>query len=56
MMDQYAREVEDFRFIPLKDEWGVDYRKETAAAAASTSDRRLRVIIGINGWLTCKEE
>lgn len=50
MVDQYAREVEDFRFLPLKDEWGREYKKDDKDA------RRLRVIIGINGWLTSKED
>ncbi|KAK3904740.1 hypothetical protein C8A05DRAFT_13412 [Staphylotrichum tortipilum] len=48
IVDQYAREVEDFRFIPLKDEWGT--------RAASQTDRRLRVTIGINGWLDTKDD
>ncbi|GAB1310211.1 YSIRK family gram-positive signal peptide [Madurella fahalii] len=48
MVDQYAREVEDFRFIPLKDEW--------ATRGENQQDRRLRVTIGINGWLASKED
>lgn len=48
MVDQYAREVEDFRFIPLKDEWGT--RRD------GQNDRRLRVTIGINGWLSSKDD
>lgn len=50
MVDQYAREVEDFRFLPLKDEWGKECKK------GDKELRRLRVIIGINGWLTSKED
>lgn len=50
MVDQYAREIEDFRFIPLKDEWGKDARKDEPEI------RRLKVIIGINGWLNSKED
>lgn len=50
MVDKYAREVEDFRFLPLKDEWGSEYAKE------DNKMRRLRVTIGINGWLKDKEE
>jgi hypothetical protein len=49
-VDQYAREVEDFRFIPLKDEWGREYKKDDKDV------RRLKVIIGVNGWLTSKED
>ncbi|KAJ4296975.1 hypothetical protein N0V88_003891 [Collariella sp. IMI 366227] len=48
MVDQYAKEVEDFRFIPLKDEYGT--------RGASKKDRRLRVTIGINGWLGSKND
>ena len=48
MVDQYAREVEDFKFIPLKDEWGT--------RGESQRDRRLRVTIGINGWLNSKDD
>src|SRR5690349_2715485 len=48
MVDRYAREVEDFRFIPLKDEWGTRRSKP--------NDRRLRVTIGINGWLGTKDD
>ncbi|KAH8899271.1 DUF726-domain-containing protein [Thozetella sp. PMI_491] len=50
MIDQYAREVEDFRFLPLKDEWGKGYKKDDKDA------RRLKVIIGINGWLSNKDD
>ncbi|ORY57210.1 uncharacterized protein BCR38DRAFT_449920 [Pseudomassariella vexata] len=45
MIDQYAKEVEDFRFLPLKDEWGDEWKKDGPEV------RRLRVTIGINGWL-----
>ncbi|RCI12987.1 hypothetical protein L249_1308 [Ophiocordyceps polyrhachis-furcata BCC 54312] len=38
MMDSYAKEVEDFRFIPLNN--------------APQSPHKLRLTIGINGWLT----
>ncbi|KAK4100687.1 DUF726-domain-containing protein [Parathielavia hyrcaniae] len=48
MVDRYAREVEDFRFIPLKDEWD--------SRARSQNDRRLRVTIGINGWLSSRDD
>lgn len=43
MMDKYAKEVEDFKFIPLRD------APEGSPDAAK--DRRLRVTLGINGWL-----
>ncbi|KAK8174268.1 hypothetical protein IWX90DRAFT_381749 [Phyllosticta citrichinensis] len=48
MMDQYAKEVEDFGFMPLhQDKKPKDSEKEF---------RRLRIAIGISGWLTNKEE
>lgn len=48
MVDRYAREVDDFRFIPLKNEQGTH--------AGSQKDRRLRVTIGINGWLDTTDD
>lgn len=53
MMDQYAKEVEDFRFIPLKEEWGQRFPKEDEKAQ---QERRLRVTIGINGWLRDEDD
>lgn len=47
MMDAYAKEVEDFAFLPLKG----SMKKEP-----QPKDRRLRVTIGISGWLTQKED
>ncbi|KAI9842006.1 MAG: hypothetical protein M1838_003322 [Thelocarpon superellum] len=46
MMDQYAREVEDFAFVPVRG----------SSTTPSPADRRLRVSVGISGWLTEKEE
>ena len=40
MVDQYAREVSDFKFIPLR----------------TKDERRLRVTIAISGWLNEKQE
>lgn len=53
MMDSYAKEVEDFKFIPLSEEWGKDYQKEDPEGKEG---RRLRVTIGINGWLDEEED
>jgi hypothetical protein len=47
MMDAYAKEVDDFAFLPLKGANQKEPRPE---------DRRLRVTIGISGWLTQKED
>jgi hypothetical protein len=48
MMDQYAREIEDFAFIPIN-----TYHKPRKI---EKEYRRLRVAIGISGWLTEKDE
>jgi len=52
MMDAYAKEVQDFAFIPVRGSRKA-FREEKEAAV---EDRRLRVTIGISGWLTEKEE
>ncbi|ESZ94785.1 hypothetical protein SBOR_4842 [Sclerotinia borealis F-4128] len=51
MMDSYAKEVSDFAFLPLG---GSPHQKSVKEIAAK--DRRLRVTIGISGWLTQKED
>lgn len=57
MMDQYAKEVEDFRFIPLQDPPETPTKDKPSSSSSDnpppeqTQDRRLRVTIGINGWL-----
>ncbi|KAK3951787.1 hypothetical protein QBC32DRAFT_324953 [Pseudoneurospora amorphoporcata] len=43
MVDQYAREVEDFAFLPLSG---------GGTGTGSQNQERLRLTIGINGWLT----
>ncbi len=58
MMDNYAREVEDFQFLPIH---GSSDKKtsedgDEGAQQASEHDHKLRVTIGISGWLTEKEE
>lgn len=53
MMDSYAKEVEDFKFIPLSEEWGEEYKK---GDPKEKLDRRLRVTIGINGWLNTEDD
>lgn len=52
MMDAYAKEVQDFAFIPVRGSRKA-FREEKEAAG---EDRRLRVTIGVSGWLTEKEE
>ncbi|USW48692.1 Putative alpha/Beta hydrolase [Septoria linicola] len=48
MMDQYAREIEDFAFEPV--------RSHHRPRKIEKEYRRLRVAIGISGWLTKEEE
>lgn len=54
MMDKYAKEIEDFCFIPLKGVWGEIFNAEQDEAQAQ--ERRLRVTIGINGWLRDEDD
>jgi hypothetical protein len=42
-MDRYAREVEDFSFVPLD-------------PSTDKTDHRLRLTIGVNGWLTAADD
>jgi hypothetical protein len=51
MMDHYAKEVEDFRFIPLNGDLGGQ-----DASLDEKKGRRLRVTIGINGWLNSEDD
>ncbi|ROT35017.1 DUF726-domain-containing protein [Sodiomyces alkalinus F11] len=56
MMDAYAREVNDFRFLPLRDEKpavraSARTKTRTNDAAENQEHRRLRVTVGVNGWL-----
>lgn len=48
MMDEYAKEVEDFGFVPV--------HKFSKPRKIDKEYRRLRVAIGISGWLTEKED
>ncbi|CAG8033765.1 unnamed protein product [Penicillium salamii] len=50
MMDKYAREVDDFAFIPVRGERKRNQKDKESAE----QDHRLRVTIGITGWV--KEE
>ncbi|MCJ1372817.1 hypothetical protein MMC20_004042 [Loxospora ochrophaea] len=63
MMDNYARQVEDFAFIPVsgqKEKHEADERREgkekEEEAVKESGQRRLRVMIGISGWLTEENE
>ncbi|KAL3427575.1 hypothetical protein PVAG01_01084 [Phlyctema vagabunda] len=51
MVDAYSKEVEDFKFLPTKEEWGLSMSR----IEEEEKQRRLRVTIGINGWLTSQD-
>lgn len=53
MMDQYAKDVHDFKFIPLKEEQSKDAKESTPE---EKKGRRLRVTVGINGWLKDEQD
>lgn len=61
-MDNYAKEVEDFKFIPLESDRGHESRskptdsKSEAPRDQNQESRRLRVTIGINGWLNSEDD
>ncbi|KAG6048377.1 hypothetical protein E4U39_007451 [Claviceps sp. Clav50 group G5] len=66
LMDKYAKEVEDFKFIPLEPESGPEFKLSSADGASEApkdktetqgqENRRLRVTIGINGWLNSEDD
>lgn len=56
MMDSYAREVEDFEFLPVHTGNKTSEDEKEGAQQASQHDHKLRVTICISGWLTEKEE
>ncbi|OAA54461.1 DUF726 domain-containing protein [Cordyceps fumosorosea ARSEF 2679] len=49
MMDKYAKEVEDFKFIPL-------HEFPDGNGTQGAKGRRLRVTLGINGWLNSESD
>jgi len=53
MMEKYAKEVEDFSFIPVKDisDSTAEINSASALGEAENYKHKLRVAIGISGWL-----
>ncbi|KAL2019419.1 hypothetical protein VTK56DRAFT_9624 [Thermocarpiscus australiensis] len=51
-MEHYLKEVSDFAFIPLRGSVGQD----AEIGKVTPEARRLRVVLGINGWLMNKAE
>lgn len=57
MVDAYAKDVQDFKFLPLHEvpvQEGQD--PSSAENPANSKERKLRVTIGINGWLRDKDD
>ncbi|KAK3343804.1 hypothetical protein B0T25DRAFT_308100 [Lasiosphaeria hispida] len=48
MMEQYVKDIQDFVFVPLRGSIGED----SEIGKVATDTRRLRVVLGISGWLT----
>ncbi|KAK3315257.1 hypothetical protein B0H66DRAFT_536126 [Apodospora peruviana] len=46
-MEQYAKDVDDFAFLPLRGSTGED----SEIGKIETNSRRLRVVLAISGWL-----
>jgi hypothetical protein len=53
MMDQYAKDIADFAFLPLHGQIRGEYHDGQDVAP---DDRRLRLVLGISGWLTQRED
>ncbi|KAF2500548.1 DUF726-domain-containing protein [Lophium mytilinum] len=60
IMDQYAKEVQDFRFIPIRASYtpASQYRTEEMSLRDSRQQEqhRLRVAIGVSGWLNSESD
>jgi hypothetical protein len=52
-MESYARDIQDFVFLPLH---GQMQKEIKDAKEIHHQDRRLRVVIGISGWLTNEDD
>ena len=53
MMEKYAKEVEDFSFVPMKPTSGPQGDTESARSLGEVEQvqRKLRVAVGISGWI-----
>lgn len=52
MMEHYLKDVGDFAFLPLRGSTGENFELGKIAP----ENRRLRVVLGISGWLTNKDD
>lgn len=56
-MEKYTKSVEDFKFVPIVDNAaGKTVESKDSSEEEDIKNRRLRVTIGINGWLTSEED
>ncbi|KAF5018444.1 hypothetical protein F66182_9573 [Fusarium sp. NRRL 66182] len=53
MIDSFNRDIQDFGLIPTRGELEGDY---VDAKALSSTSRRLRLVIAVNGWVTDKDD
>lgn len=56
MMDKYARDVEDFEFLPVHSRNKTSEKAQEGAQQATEHNHKLRVTICVSGWLTEKDE
>lgn len=61
IMEKYAKEVEDFKFIPVRDPHAADKASVASDDApivdkAQQEHRKLRVAIAVSGWLSSPED
>lgn len=53
MVEAFGREIQDFGLVPLR---GNPPNEYVDAKALPSKDRRLRLVIALNGWVTSKED
>ncbi|KAM5384302.1 hypothetical protein ACJZ2D_001607 [Fusarium nematophilum] len=52
IVDSFVREIQDFGLVPVRNELVEDY---VDARAMPSKDRRLRIVIAVNGWVAGKD-
>lgn len=55
MVEEMAKDIEDFKFLPLNEQQG-HMKEEYASRDAMQSEHKLRVAIGISGYLTTRKD
>lgn len=56
VVDQFAKEVQDFKFLPTRNHRKGIFHQKSAATGDDKENRRLRVAIGVSGWLSSQED